>query len=406
MSTTIFLKYKELLEVTPVENIFIAQFMPLAPELAVKAYLYGLMLLSGAGTGSEDISAALGCSQNDIRAAFAYWESVGIVRVISEDPIQVVFLNIKNALLRSSVDTRGAVRGEFVKRLQAVFGTRVLTGSELSKIYDWLDVFGLEEDAAIELAKHFLDKKGARTSVSYMDAAARSLAGRGSLTAEAVREHFKAEEALANGAAYILRRWNRRRPPTEDEISLYEKWTRGWGFDDDGIGLALERMTAAEKPTFKYLDSLLETWHREGSVDRTSIDRMQKEEDLVYELARQAFARAGLKTKPNTEQRLLFREWHIEKCMSAELILYAAELSKNDLRPFAMMKRIIGEWYAHGISGVNEAREYYEREQGSMRPSARKNNRALNYSQGKKYTQDDLKNLGISLGEEIFGGNE
>ena len=40
MSEVVFLKDTKLQEVTPVENIFISAFMPAAPELALKAYLF------------------------------------------------------------------------------------------------------------------------------------------------------------------------------------------------------------------------------------------------------------------------------------------------------------------------------------------------------------------------------
>ena len=407
MSETVFLKNKEISEVTPVENIFIAQFMPCAPELAVKAYLYGLMLLSGSGSASEDLSKVLGCSDTDILAAFSYWESAGLVKVISGDPLQVQYLGVRNAIIGYTADTRGAVHGEFVKKLQSVFGTRVLSGAELSKLYDWTDVFGFEEDAAVLIVKHCLDAKGARTSVSYMDSVARTLASSNCLSFDSVSEHFKAEERIAGGASKILKRWNRRRPPTEDEIALYEKWTSGWGFDDESIDIALSKMVTAEKPSFGYLDSILEAWRLTGSVDRASLEKLQKQEDEVFELARRAFKLAGMSSKPSSEQRMQFSEWYAEKKMSSEMILLAAELARNDIHPYAKMKRLLNEWYTLGLSTAAEARENYEKSMGS-RPqgSDRKKPRSLSYMQGKKYTRDDLKKLGISLGEEIYDNDE
>ena len=404
MSETVFLKNKELLEVTPVENIFIAQFMPLAPELAVKAYLYGLMLLSGAGNASEDIAKALGCSDTDVLAAFSYWEAAGIVKIIAGEPLQVQYLNIKNALIGSGANTRGAVHGGYVKKLQAVFGTRVISGAELSKLYDWIEVFGFEEDASVLIAKHCLDIKGAKTPIAYMDTVARTLASKNCLSFDAVSEHFESERKISGGVSAILKRWHQRRPPTEDEIALYEKWTAGWGFDDESIDIALSKMVTAQKPSFGYLDSILEEWHREGNIDREAIEKLQKREDEIYELARRSFKLAGLRSKPSAEQRMQFSEWCDKKKIDPDMILLAAELSQNDVRPYACMKRLIGEWYQKGIGSADEARKYYE--SGAFRKKDTKNGRALNYMQGRKYTRDDLKKLGISLGEEIYDNDE
>lgn len=404
MSKLVFLKDRELLETTPVDNVFITRFMPLAPELAVKAYIYGLMLLSGSGSQADDLSAALGCTDNDIRAAFAYWESVGLVKVLPGEPLQVQYLNIRNALAHGNIDTRDSERGEFVRNLQSILGTRMITGSELSKFYDWLDVFGFEEAAAAEIVRHCLDRKGARTSVSYMDAVARTLAGKGCLTHEAVMRQFEIEDSAVSGAAAILRRWRQTRPLTEDEIAMYRKWTEEWGFDNEAIDAALTMATAAMKPSFKYLDGTFDDWRRNG----TSGAEILKQEDAVFELARQAFSRAGLKSRPSSEQRREMRDWHIEKHMSAELILLAAELSAQDIHPYACMKRLINEWYSRGIASVSEANDYFESEQRGRRNtrSSSKNNRALNYIQGEKYTKDDLKRLGISLGEELYDSDE
>ena len=61
---------------TVVENIFLREFMPAAPEGAVKAYLYGLMQCQQ-GTGAGSLSAfarAVALSETEVQDAFAYWQ--------------------------------------------------------------------------------------------------------------------------------------------------------------------------------------------------------------------------------------------------------------------------------------------------------------------------------------------
>ena len=395
-----FFTEKRISEETKVNNRFITELMPAAPELAVKAYIYGLMLAQSGG--EEDLCAVLGCEENDIRAAFSYWEATGLVSIISHEPLKVCFRREPGAITSDKYSS--SKYGEFINRAQSVLGTRVLSGAELSRIYDWIEVFGFEQDAAIEIIRHCLDKKGARTSVAYMDSVARTLAGKDELTLDAVKEHFRYEEVLSNGAAAILRRWNRKGAPTEDQIALYEKWTKAWGFDDQSIDAALLRMTAADKPTFAYLDGILDEWHRKGSVSAESIRELQREDDMIAELARQAFARAGLKKRPSADDRLLFREWNIEKAISPELILFAADRAKLEPRPFASMKRTVEAIYAEGISSVSAAKQFFE--SSVARPSAsdgaKRNTRALNYIKAGSYSSEELKKLGISMGEEFY----
>ena len=400
MSGVLFFKDRELLDVTPVENIFIAQFMPSAPEIAVKAYLYGLMLLNSPHAADEDIAAALGCADTDIRAAFSYWQSAGIIRVVGEDPLKIQYLNIKDSLQNGSVDTSGAVYGEFVRKIQEAAGTRMITGSELKKLYDWLDVFGFEQEAAIELFRRCLDTKGAKTSISYMDAVARNLAAKGALTKEKVADYFREEELLKTGAASILKRWNRRSAPTEDQLALYEKWTVAWGYDNAVIDAALIKMTSAERMTFGYLDSILSEWHRKGIVDIASVDECLKREDMTAELARQAFARAGLVSRPTAEQKRLLGDYCFDKHMGPEAVLLAAELSAKDAKPFRRIKELLADWYEHGISSVSEAREYSRK--NSAPAVRRRSGRSRDIIHGEGYSDEELKKLGITMGEEFY----
>lgn len=396
-----FIKDKRPKRDTVLDNVFITRYMPHAPEIAVKAYLYGLMLVSFPGEYDGDIASALGCEGEDILSAFTYWESLGLVALTPGEKCGVVYLDPAEALVGPS--RTGAKYGEFVGRLQGVLGTRVLSGAELSKVYDWLDIFGFEQDAALLIVKHCLDKKGARTKVSYMDAVARTLSGEGALTCDAVREHFEYEALIESGAGRICRRWHRAAPPTEDELALYEKWTRAWGFDEYAIDAALSKMVSANKPSFAYLDGILADWHEKGSADRESIEAALREEDAVAELARQAFKRAGLKRTPDKDERSAFAVWYRDWCMSAELILFSADIASKQAHPFAAMKRILNDWHEAGLSSVGAAAKYEEgRESSGRGRGGRGGRRALNYIKGAKYTDEQLKKLGISMGEEFY----
>ncbi|MCR5611451.1 MAG: DnaD domain protein [Clostridiales bacterium] len=396
----IFKRKKDKPEETKVDNEFIRSFMPHTPELAVKAYLFGLMLAETDDT-ETDLADALGVSENDLRAAFFYLESEGLVETVPGEEEIAVFKKPGASALKNA----NAKYSELIKEIQTVLGTRVMSGSELAKIYDWIEVFGFENGAAVEIVKHCLDKKGPKTQISYMDKVARSIAGKGAFSRAAVIDAFKAEELTESGAAAILKRWHLRRPPTEDEIGLYEKWTKGWKLDADAIEYALSKMTSAEKPSFAYLDRVAGELYKNGSIDGDRVREMQRQDDMINDLARLALKRAGIKTAPDHEKREQFREWSVAWCMSAELIFLAADLSKSNARPYAEMKSLLSGWHDEGISSVNAARESYEKRDLPERRS-KKNNRALNYIHGETYTKEKLKELGVSFGEELYGDDE
>lgn len=389
---------------TEVDNIFIRDCMPHAPELAVKAYLYGLMLAS-AGDTETDLASALGQDEDDVRAAFCYLEAQGLVEVIDggrkEEGPGFTVIYKKPELLRVSTGSDSARYASLVAELSKALGTRTLTGAELSRIYDWVELYGFTQDAAVLIVKRCLSVKGPRTSVAYMDKAAKAIAAEGRFTSQAVREYFEEEELLRSGAAAVLKRWHRKRPPTEDEIALYEKWTKAWGFGEEALDLALSKMTSAENPSFAYLDGILSELQRSGSTDPGKLRELSRQDDAAAELARLAFSRAGLKRSPDREAREQFREWHFSWCMDAELILFAADIAGKKPRPYASMKELLALWHSEGVDSVVKAKESLVASGASEKASAKKN-RSMNYMQGRKYSEGELKKLGITLGEEFY----
>ena len=74
-------------DVTPVENLFIEEYMLRAPGDYVKVYIYGLRLcyhpVKEASVTS--IARALGLEEKTVMDAFAYWERVGVLRRTGDD---------------------------------------------------------------------------------------------------------------------------------------------------------------------------------------------------------------------------------------------------------------------------------------------------------------------------------
>lgn len=406
MPNTVLIKSRDLFDTTTVDNRFIAELLPSAPDGAVKVYLYGLMLVSGNFNSDIDISDALGMSDEDIASAFDYWEKQDAVKLIpgANGNMTVQYLPIRRSSGLSPEADRSARYAPFVAKLQSVLGTRNLTGAELQKIYDWIEIFSFEEDAAAEIVRHCIEIKGARVHINYMDSVAKRLSADGILTFEKVHASFESEKELSGGASAILKRWRITRRPTEDELLLYEKWTKEWGFTEDAISIALSDVVAVDRPNFKYLDAILSSHRENGSVSAEKMREAIREQDMIAEIARQAFTRAGLKRSANVSDRRQFEFWFREYGMNAEMILFAAELAAKKSTPFAEMKKLITDWHSRGIASYSAAKQDAEKREAELKraPARGKSiNRALDYKQT-QYTAEDLKRFGIDLGEGLY----
>lgn len=404
MPQFIITKDRKLFDVTAVDNIFIAEFMPHAPDFAVKVYLYGLMMSYNAEYGSIDLACALGMSEADVLAAFKYWEEMHLIKITLGESNAIQYLNIRQALLDSSSPAASSARyAALLRELQAVLGTRFFSGRELEVVYDWIEVFGFDEESVVEIVRHCLELKGNRVHINYMDALAKRLAADGCICIDEVRQSFEREHESISGAARILKRWRLGRRPTEDEIGIYNKWKHEWNFSDEAIDLACADVLAADRPNFKYLDSILSSYYEKGGITAKTVAEIRKKQDAAAELARRAFVRAELKRTPTSTDCMQFMLWSDEWKMSDELILYAAELSSLKHSPFASMKRYLSDWHSNGIANVQAARERCEREASSepMRKKAQSVNHALNYKQN-RYSLEQLKQMGLSFGEDVY----
>lgn len=384
--------------VTPVDNLFIAEYMPAAPENYVKVYLYGLMLCASYAEESDDLQTSLGLDAQEVLAAFSYWQALGLVRIVDADKLYIEYTPQRQAAVQRFDGERRY--GMLIDRVQEALGGRILLGSDLQKLYDWVEVFSLEADCILELVSYIAAERGNRISFFTLDKIAKTWADAGVKTGEDARKYVAEQQELRSGAQRILRRWRMSRRPTEDELHLYEKWTHAWGFDDEAISAACVAATGTDKPNFSYLDAILENLRMQGAVTEEAVDRIRKEEDARRELCRMMFARAGIKRTPRSNEREEIGRWNDVYGMSAELLLFAAELASSASSPYGFMKKLIQRWHEQDIRSVSAARSDYEAHgTGETKAQVKSASQALGFAQ-RKYSEDDLKRLGIDLGDE------
>ncbi len=386
--------------VTPVQNIFIAEYMQKAPEGYVKAYLYGLMQCYNPALAEDEMAFALEMSEQALAEAFLYWQAQGLVSILADDPLRVEYKHptavapLSGGGARRYAAFNAALQDALRDALAASGKSRVFFPNEMQKIYDWIEVFGLEEAAVILLVRHCLSEKGPRVGLKYMDEKARRWADAGVLTTEDAQRRVQFELEMQSGAQAILRRWRKSRQATEDELALYQKWTKEWGMAEEEILAACAALTAAEKPTFAYLDAVLQNARLAGGSAEYA-----RRQAAVEDLAANALRRAGVRRNATVSQRMQVETWVYSWHMSPELVLLAAEYAAGESRPFYAMERIVKGWHEEGVSTIAAARASREKAQAKPAMPATKAapiSRALRPPQ-RTYSAEDLKHIGVKL---------
>ncbi len=384
------------LEATPVDNLFLIEYMPAADGTQLRVYLYGLMLCRYPAFAELSLGAALGLSDEEVLAAFAYWQREGLVRILSADPLEVEYAAPSQRAAEPTL-----VPGKYhqlVQAIQQMFAPRALRAAELRRVYDWVEVFALEETAVLELVSHCLNAKGPRVGMAYMDTVARAWADAGVHTADDAKAQAAAYDEMTGGAAAVLKRWNKSRRPTKDELELYEKWTTGWGFTQEAVLAACPAVTGAERPSFKYLDGVLERLYREGTVSAQEIAQKLDTEDESATLAREMFTRMGMGRMARPLERAQLSSF-LDAGLPMDVLLFAAEQSAGKERPLGYAKTLLKEFLESGAHTLAQAQQCVDSH--AERPTRGKRaQEALDYPQ-KRYSEEDLKHIFVNLdGEE------
>lgn len=368
-------------EQTPLDNLFIAEYMPDADGYALKVYLYGLMQCHFPSMGDTDIASALFLTQGQVLTAFVYWQSRGLVRILSEEPMEVEYLTTEQPASTTATPIKYAT---FVRALQDLIAPRTFTLREMKHVYDLIETFGLEEGAVLELIASCMENKGRNVSIQYILTVGKSWAERGITTPQKAQEYMRDLAARKHGAGEILRRWGKRRMPTQDEMDLYEKWIRDWGFDQEAILAVCPQLTGVSTPTFEILGERLELLHEQNLTSREEIEKHQGIQSGEREFARQVFARMGKVELPSPTaiaQLSAFSE-----ALPRDVILLAAEDCQNADRPFGKLKAILKSWSEKGIHTLEEAQKALEAPAVSSARGQKKPAYASSYAQHKDST--------------------
>ncbi len=317
---------------TPIENIFLQEYMLRAPGNYVKAYLYGLMLCYHPAEAMSLTRMAhdMGMEEDEVFQAFQYWEREGLVRRVADNPVSYAFRSIRHTMLTGEHAKEDLYKyKEFNQRLHAVCADkRKLYKQDYQRIYEWIEVLRLPEDVVLELIQSQLAQRS-RFSFEKAEQIARDWAQRGIATAAEAKELARHDKQQEADLKQVLRRLGQRREPSMDELALYEKWTHDWGFSLPAI-LAACAETTKGAPTMAYLGGILERQHKLGKHDARAIEGQLSAERDAAEPVKAIYRALGRRgVSPTAEDMALVTSW-LGAGASPELMELAAQVAHHN----------------------------------------------------------------------------
>lgn len=355
-------------DVTPVENLFIQEFMLKAPGDFVKVYIYGLSQCyrgENSENSIEAFSRDLGLDIVTVENALRYWERQGILGISKDedDNLSIKYYNIKDVLYNRNFNTEKALYHyrDFNQNLQTIFNNRMLTPQEYLRIYDWIEVLHLPMEVVLMMIQFYISKKGTKVSINYLDKVAQNWAKDGINTLQKAEEYIERYESCYQDTIAVLKYLGIHRSPSKAELELYKKWNEQWGFSLNAILQACKETTKIQSPNMGYVDKILEKFYKLGLSTAQQICQYLTSQESINNAVKEVLFHLGQKdVAPTPEHQALYIKWNQTWKLDHSIIIMACKqcVRTKSGNSFEKVDSVLNHWMELGFHTVEDIKAY------------------------------------------------
>ncbi|HSH35030.1 DnaD domain protein [Schnuerera sp.] len=301
---------------TPIENIFINDFMPMGNGTYVKVYLLGYKYAYDRDgkieVDNKTIAKHLDIPLSDVLNAWDFWEQKGIIEKIFIDKdnkfnYKVKFLNLKQLYIKNNYkpinmgeematksytcSVEDLVDANQIPAINEMFNQidyimrRQLVPNEKQKILEWIYNYNMNPDIIVKAFFYGIEKKGKR-NINYIGGIIRNWYDQGITNVEALQEHFKETDDKYFRYEQVMKYLGYgKRLPSVGEMKVIDKWFEEYKFTMEIVLRGCENSKKTSNPSINYIDGILTSWHHKGikTVDEIEEkDRPPERKDHKY----------------------------------------------------------------------------------------------------------------------------
>jgi len=348
-----FSKDSAMFDSTPIENMFLLEYLPTAPEGFLRVYLYARMLSLHPELcdSIEDMAKALHMEEDAVYNAFHYWEQQGLVEKLSDRPAAYAMRPLRGgAVVVSNMDADYYKYRDYNSKLQEVFGQKeLLSPRHYEKANDWLNVMGLTQDAALRILEYEFHRPGSRMPDSVFkraDKRALEWAERGVRTIEDVEKAIAYNDQVYSMAEAVMKQLSITRRPTANELDCVRRWINDWKLTEADVLAACAHTTKARSPSIAYLDAILKA-------------KVDSGEDQHFETVKVILKELGASNIVPTPDQIRAYTLLLEKGFEPEAILLAAvQCARKRKHSFEDLEWMLGNWEKAGVRTRAQADKY------------------------------------------------
>lgn len=274
---------------TDIENIFINEYMPVAPGEYVKVYLYGLFYAQAEMELTySQMAQQLNLTEVQVEEAWEFWSHMGVVDKIQRgNDYDIEFKQLRSLMYgsKSSEPKEDTIREEHLEEAKSaiqeeqslydeqlkdlVLGVEALLGKTLSpkdtrEIFCWVEEIGATIDV-IRGAVAYCIEKG-KTGINYMTKVIEQWTKDGLKTEEDIRNRLQDVEQRFSDYKKILQTLGLNRGVTKAEKEMIDKWLDEMNFTMERILDACIKGSFIPNPNIRYVNGILERWYEEAKA--------------------------------------------------------------------------------------------------------------------------------------------
>ena len=347
---------------TVVDNVFITEFLPKAPDLCVKAYLLGLHKcgLADETTNSLDyFSKTLNVCEDDVISLFKYWEDMGLVQVLSTNPIEVRYLPI-NVTTTSVKKFQVDKYADFNIQAQEMLGNRMIMPNEFVEFYNLIENKHMEQAALLRIIKYCVEYKGFNISPNYCITVARDWQNDGIISLEQVEEKIEELGVVDDQMSLILSAMGTKRKIQLEDKELLNKWINSFGFELNVILFVVKCLkNKKRKLDVLVLDEYLTRYFEMKMMSVQEIENYENEKENLYFVAIAVNKELGVYYEDLTKEIDTYVVPWVNMGFDVETLkLVADNCFKSSIKTLEGFNNIVNKLFKLGIVSMDSYMQY------------------------------------------------
>ena len=348
---------------TPVDNIFINNYLPYADATAVKVYLYGLYKCQDANSNDntlEKFSAELSLPVEEIEKAFYFWQEQGLVQILNVIPFEVRYLPISDVLTNTKKYNEKKY-ANFNAQAQEILSGRMITPNEYREYYDLIERLHIEKSALLLIINFCVRTKGDNVGYNYITTVAKNWQQQGITTESDVKAKIEEIDQLRSPMEEFIKTLGAKKAFSVEEFEFYRKWVVNFGFDEKVIVYVAKKFKNKPKNfIFEAIDKQLEKYYSQKLFTLEEIQNFEEEKSALNKIARQICKNLGLyydNIEPVVENYIY--NWinlGFSEKMLEEISNYCF---KTNVRTLEGMNKVLEKFHKLGILTENALAQFF-----------------------------------------------